>query len=145
MPKVITTPMVDIVIGTGAYTINDALGGLVEIDVPKNGVIMGVVIVDRDSEEDALDIIFFDRSVTVAADHDPAAYSDDDLQFCLGQIKVVAGDYGTFAANSLATVDNQGFAYETTSGHLFFQCVTRATPTYTAASDVQIRFSIVVG
>lgn len=145
MPKVISTVMQDIGVSTGAYTANDALGGLGSFDVPKQGVIMGLVVIDRDSEDDPFDIVLFDRTFTATADKDVAVFSDADLDNSLGHLVVLAADYINFNANSMVTLDNIGLAYETETGTLFYQCVTRATPTYTATSDLQFKLLIVVG
>lgn len=143
-PSVYRTEFVDIAIGTGIYTALDALGVKTTVNVPKHGVIMGFTLVDRDSEEDATDIVLFKADFTGTADHDPMSITDADLLNVIGHLTVLAADYTTFATNSMATIENIGLPYICPTGTLSFQCVTQGTPTYTAVTDVQVSFLIVI-
>lgn len=143
-PNVYRTPFLDIAVGTGVYTANDALGVKTTVNVPKHGVIMGFTLVDRDSEEDATDIILFKSDFTGTADHDPFSVTDADLDNLIGHLTIVAADYATFATNSIATIENISLPYYCPTGTLSFQCVTRGTPTYTAVTDVKVSFLIVL-
>ena len=135
-------------IGTGLYTTADSVGGLLTFanaaDVEYGtGVIKAVNLIDKDSEEDAYELHLFNRSVTVAADHDPVAFSDADLAYYVGRIDIATGDYTTFAANSAAhTTADLPFNLADAGTSLFGNLVVRGGPTYTATSDLIITLVI---
>ena len=138
------TGFIDPTVGTDIYTSGDALGAKSKFEnVPERGVIMSFVIIDRDSEEDAIDIALFDTDIAGTADNAAFAPTDAELSTSVGTISAAAGNYATFSSNSLATVDNIGLPYSAEGGVLYFQLVTRATPTYTAATDILVGLGIV--
>lgn len=141
-PSVYRTPFVDIGVGTDIYTSGDALGTRQTVNVPKHGVIMGIVVVDRDSEEVNLDVVIYTDATAGTADNAAYAPTDAELDTCLGAVLV--DTWKTFSTNSIGVVDNIGLPYWVPTGTLEFQCVTRGTPTYTAATDVRVSFLIVI-
>tara|TARA_Y100000310_G_C20378067_1_gene666712 strand:- start:69 stop:497 length:429 start_codon:yes stop_codon:yes gene_type:complete len=132
---------VDIGIETDIYASGDALGEKNSFDgVPSNGKIMTVVVQDRASQNVDFDIVMFDTDITGTTDNAAFDPTDAELQTCIGSITVTG--YKSFNDNSIATVDDIGLAYEAGDRRIYFQCVTRGTPTYVAATDVRVRLVI---
>lgn len=143
----------------GAYSANDALGGLLVfkdalLPGEQTGVILTVTLQDNASQDIATDLVLFNQTFTATADNDAFAPSDADLANCLGVISIAAGDYATFSANSIATVRNAGFGVksvdvagtktgaEAGDGNLYGQLVTRGTPTYVATTDIKVTITV---
>ena len=139
---VFVTPFVNPVVSASVlYTTADALGSKGSFRVPENGVIQTVVVQDRDSENVDFDIVFFKADIAGTADNAAFAPSDAELATVVGSVTVTS--YKAFNTNSIATVANAGLGYWAPTGVLFFQCVTRGGPTYTATTDIQISLGIV--
>ena len=139
---VYVTPYVELAVGTALYASGDALGAKAKFsNVPEHGVIVGVKVIDRDKESVNLDVVLFTADIAGTAANDPFAPTDAELQTCLGAILVDV--WKAFSDNSLGSVANLGFGYWAPAGVLYFQCVTRGTPTYTATDDVRVALSIV--
>jgi hypothetical protein len=137
-----TTPYVYVGVNTDIYSSGDALGAKATFDgVPSQGVIMTVNVVDRDSEAVNLDLVMFDEDIAGTAANAAFAPTDAELSTSLGSVLV--DTWKAFSTNSLGTNDNVGLAYATKSGTITFQCVTRGTPTYTAATDLLISITVV--
>ncbi len=141
MGKIFQTSFVDIVIGTGIYISGDALGAKQSFpNVGGRGEIVGVTVIDRDSEEANLDVVFFNEDITGSADHDPFAPTDAELSTMVGAVLV--NTWKTFSTNSIGVESNVRMPYWAKSGTLFFQCVTRAIPTYAAVTDVLVSITV---
>lgn len=143
--RVSVTPTID----TVAYTSGDVLGGLQTITgaariAGGSGVIQSIVVLDRSqAQRAAIDIIFFDRSVTVAANNTAIATSDADMANCLGVVSI--GPYNTAwpgtPLNSVSTLLNVGLPYVCNGTDLFAVAVVRATPTY-AVGDLTFIYTL---
>lgn len=133
----IHTVQVTPVIGTGAYTALDAVGPLMEFagisSRPDSAIVLqSVVLVDETKLDDPINLLLFDQTFTSDADHDILAPSDAELLLCVGHIKILAADYVTLSANSIATLANINLPIKLSgaSGSLFAQLQTPGTPTY---------------
>lgn len=151
-------------ISTAIYATGDQLGSLMTITnaarVSGNGgVLLGITVLDKtQAQRSAMDLFFFDRSVTAAADNAIATFSDADMAFCLGEIPIGTVDYNTaFAgtpANSIASVPKwvsaaaagrpatMAFPYALNGTDLFCAAVVRGTPTYVATTDLTFSFTV---
>ncbi len=113
---VIWTPFVAPVISAASvYAAKDALGAKNAFtNVGQKGVIMSLIVIDRDSEEDPFDILLFHTDIAGTADNAVFAPSDAELANCIGHISVVANDYIQFgtAVNSMVTLDNIGLPFD---------------------------------
>ncbi len=126
---------VEITAHADAYATGDQIGTLQTIrvsDASRVGAeITLITVLDLNSQKSALDLFFFDRSVTVAADNAAASFSDADMRFCLGVVNVLAADYDDNAANSIATV---GINFPIIAGDagpsVFMAAVSRGAPDY---------------
>jgi hypothetical protein len=135
---------------TSAYTSGDSLCGLVTItgaarESGGSGIIQSIILLDKtQAQRAAMDILFFDRSVTVAAANAALAMSDADMVFCLGIVPI--GPYNTAWAgtplNSVATLLNVGIPFVCSgTANLYAAICVRGTPTY-AASDIVLSIGI---
>jgi hypothetical protein len=143
--KIQVTPTCD----TSAYATGDSLCGQVTFSNAArvsggSGIIQSILILDKTQAQRALlEILFFDRSVTVAAANAVLAMSDADMAYCLGVVSI--GNYNTVWAgtplNSFSTLTNVGLPFVLNGTDLFAAICVRGTPTY-AASDIVVTLVI---
>jgi len=144
--------IVAITIPTAAatYTANDHVGvGDAAIEVPlallegkSIATLKSAVLVDNDSQNDILDLLFFDEEPTIASvDQGAADVSDAELiSKYQGVVTFIAADYKALANGSVAVADLSGKEIKLTSDSdvapasksFWVLAVTRGTPTYTA-------------
>lgn len=141
-------------INTSAYTSGDELGTLQTLTSAVrvsggSGKLLAITVLDKtQAQRSAIDILFFDRSITVAGNNNPFAPSDGDMANCLGLVAIATGDYNTAWAgtptNSVATkilATPLPFVVNGSTS-LFALAVVRGTPTYTSASDLVFSYLI---
>lgn len=137
-------------ITAGAYTANDALGGLltfanvVDPDT-RTGRIVLAQIIDKAGQSAATDIFLFDATFTATADNAAFPTTSPTEAFigtnCIGLVSVAAADYKAYSGGSVAVVQmDRRLVLPTTT--LYAQAVTRGTPTYAATSDIIIRLTV---
>lgn len=140
-------------ITTSAYASGDVIGGSSASIALANaarvsggsGLVQSILVLDRtQAQRAAMDIMFFDRSVTAAADNAAVATSDADMAYCLGIIPI--GPYnqafpGT-PLNSFSTLVNVGLPFVLNGTDLHIVIVSRGTPTYVASTDLTFTFII---
>jgi hypothetical protein len=144
--RISVTPTID----TAAYTTGDCIGGLMTFSNAVrisggSGIIQSVLVLDKtQAQRAAIDLLFFDRSVTWAGNNAAVAMSDADMAYCLGVIPI--GPYNTAwpgtPANSFSTLINVGLPFILSGTDLFVGAVVRGTPTYVAASDLVFTLGI---
>jgi len=135
------------VLTAGAYSANDML--FIPTEVPnaipkgKSGILRSLVIVDKDDQELAFDLIIFASQATTAALNAAEATDDANLAKILQVVTIVAGDYIDFANGQLGQVFppdvTMGAVLRPSDGEktsLWIAAVTRATPTHTASGLV---------
>lgn len=141
------------VINTAAYTSGDELGTLQTLTGAARysggaGKLLAVTVLDKtQAQRSAIDVLFFDRSITVAGNNNPFLPSDADMANCLGLVAIATGDYNTAWAgtptNSLATkVLATPLPFVVNATDLFALAVVRGTPTYTAVNDLVFSYLI---
>lgn len=130
---------------TNIYASGDLIGGKLSLVVNKNnGVINTLVLTDAANQKSALDVVFFvdNPSNTVFTDQAALDIHDTDLKLIAGRITLAATDYVSYADNAEATV-KPNFGYQLVSGTTLYAClVSRGTPTYAAATDLQLRVTV---
>ena len=143
--------MIDVVptITAGAYSLNDAVGGMLIFGsaskgAGQSGVIEALRIVDRAQQMVALDLFLFDQAFTAVADNAAFAVSDADMENYIGLIPVSVAHYADLLTNSAASPYSFLLPYVTVgSPNLYGQLVVRSgPPTYVATSDLRIRLSV---
>lgn len=134
-----------------AYTSGDVLGGLQTLtDAARvsggSGVVQSMTVFDKtQAQRAAMDILFFDTSVTVAGDNAAVAMSDGDMANCIGVVSI--GPYnvawpGT-PLNSISTLINVGLPFICNgTANLYAVAVVRGTPTYVSTSDLTYSYTI---
>ena len=128
----------DIYNSSGSPNVNIVIGS----EAALSGIVRNVVVLDEDGEDAAFDIMFFQSLVTGGTDNVAFAPSDADLQESVGVVVVAAADYKAAGTPSVATVETNLHMQLEGSKSLFFQLISRGTPTYTATTDLQLRFVI---
>lgn len=133
------TPVLD----TSAYAAGDQMSTLQKVDI--GGTLVGcelitVTVLDKAAQSQPLDLFFFEKSVTVAADQAAFTISDADMEFCLGVINILAADYDAVSTtNTFATVNPSPqlpLLSFTHGADIWVALVTRGAPTYAAGSLV---------
>ena len=139
------TPFVTLAISAAsAYAAGDALGAKASFPgIPRRGTIMSFTIIDRDQENDAIDIMLFNKDIAGTADNAAFAPTDAELQTLQGAINMPAANYFDFVTNAVGVVDNIGLPYYAPDGILYFQCKTETIATWTAVDDIRVSISIV--
>lgn len=143
MGKIYQTPFVQLVIATGIYASGDALGAKSSFpNVGSRGKIVGATVVDADPESDNFDIVLFRKDINGTSDHDLFDPTDAELQNYVGVVLV--DTWKAFNDNAVGSTGPtfEHVPYWTPGGILYFQCVTRATPTYTATTDILVSISV---
>lgn len=151
--KVISfTPTID----TSAYADGDQLGDLKELAEAMDssgdtGLVVSVVVVDKDKDSAALDVLFFNDKPTVSSS-DNAALDIADSEMAskfLGSVRVAAADYIALNSSTVATVKNVNLVVksEKSADNLdgkSLWCILRSagTPTYTATSDLVVKIGL---
>lgn len=142
---------VALVASTGIYAAGDNIGGkLTFADAARQpggtGVIQSLTLIDQDNEKTEKDVFFFDTdpAATTATDNAAQDIADADLLRCIGWVNIPASAYKSAADNAIATVANIGLAFDlpTDATALYAIVVERGTPTYTAASDLQLNLFV---
>jgi len=139
----VSTTTGQITIATTAYTAGDQLGPLFTLAnaarvTSGGGVITGVRLLDAGDVIGACDVVFFDSTVTLAADNAAFAISDADALKVVGLVQL-AGAYD-LGNNRIAQAFNLAVPYTLAGGtSLFAALITRtANAIFVAATDLQL-------
>ena len=148
-----STPTID----TGAYASGDQLGSLMTLEhaldgSSQTGVLMSVTIVDGDSQNAPIDVLFFNSQPSiVSTDNASLDISDNDMATkFLGAVSFGASDYKGLANNSYATLRTVGLfiqssikrADNVTGAKIFAILQSRGAPTYTGADKLTLKVGI---
>lgn len=134
-------------ISTGAYSSGDAIGVLQSVsgavhESDQSGILRSLVITDIDNQSSALDIVVYEASVTGGTDNAAYTPSAAEIIQTAGLIEVVGADYVTVGSRSVATLQpDLDFQFDASTA-LYFQVVSRGTPTYTTTSSLQFKYVI---
>jgi len=143
----VSTTTGQITIATTAYTAGDQLGPLFTLTnaarvTSGGGVITGVRLLDAGDVIGACDVVFFDSTVTLAADNAAFAISDADALKVVGLVQL-AGAYD-LGNNRIAQAFNLAVPYTLAGGtSLFAALITRtANAIFVAATDLQLAVTV---
>lgn len=133
-------------ITAGAYSINDAVGGLLTFANAARvsaggGIIKNVLIIDDAGQDAALELWLFSQTFTAMADNAAWAPSEADLEnlICI----IPSSDGAWFAAGTPSvTAIESSQRFNLTGTSLFGQLVTRGTPTFSATDDLTIKAAL---
>lgn len=124
-------------IATTAYTAGDQMGSIFTLAGAARisgggGLITGVKVIDAADVIGPVDVMFFDRSVTLAADNAAFAISDADALFCVGLAQLSgAFDIGN---NRLAQQLPAAIPYNCNVTSLYAAIITRSGHTFFGAT-----------
>lgn len=129
-------------ITAGAYTANDAVGGLLTFAnaarvAGYGGVIKDLLILDDAGQDVELELWLFNATFTAMADNAPWAPSEADLRNLVAIISTADGSWFAAGTPSAARIEVSQ-RYDCTGTSLFGQLVTRGTPTFAATDDVTV-------
>jgi len=127
-------------IGLTAEDASDAMGTLVNLRVPKRGVIVSATYFDLDDEGTQVDLEIFNHVITQVADNATWTCSDADIIYFLTEIAFVSFDDHTVSQTSEVT--NIGKAYTAPEGLLWIQAVCRVICTIAADSAPRFQLQI---
>lgn len=146
-------PSLGLSVDTNIYASGDVIDGVKSISdsVRGNtlsGIIESVVLSDGDNKKSEMDIYFFTDNPNggTVTDNDPWAPSEDDIKKFIGKASVVTGNWETVGTEALAFVNELSIPFKldstNTAKNLYAIVVSRGTPTYTAATKLQVRVGI---
>ncbi len=130
-------------ITNAAYADGDAGSYVFALDVGreagKHVQLQRLLLLDKDDEGMAMDIAFFDRSVTLALPGDAWNVSDADMAYCIGYVSIGSSDWVDLGGNRVAAVNNLNLSMLPSSGTTVYAAIrSRGTSTFTATNDVQV-------
>ena len=127
---------------TDAMATGDALGTKnLFTGIPTSGVIHSIVVADAAKQSINLDVYFFSGDIAGTANN--AAFDPTDIEIKTSLGVVLVDTWKANADNSIGSIDNIGLPYSVPSGIIYFQLVTRGTPTF-VGQDISIRLGIIV-
>lgn len=140
--QVAVTPTMD----TSAYTANDVWFTATEIAAAArvsggSTILQSVTILDKDDQTAAaVDLYFFDRTVTLGTINNAVTISDADAAYYVGHVSIAAADWKDLINSKVACKAGIGLAMKANATSIFVAAVTAGTPTNTA-SGVYLKFS----
>lgn len=131
-------------ITAGAYSINDAIGGLQSIVVPRySNILRDLIIIDANDTKAAMDVYLFNAAPTTILDNITiTTWDEDDYAEMVDRISVAAGDYKTVGSVAHAIKRSVNASIASNSTTLYVYAVATGTPTYGAVDDLTFRFVV---
>lgn len=139
------------VLDLSAYADGDAIGGCLTFSNAVrfgggSGMIQSLVVSDAANQQAVLDVVFFNEmpTETTFTDQDELDIGAADLQKIIGVVPIAEADYADLKNNAAAAKNNVDLSFALASGINLYACiVSRGTPTYAAADDLQLRINII--
>lgn len=104
-----------------------------------------ITLIDKDNVGPAMDLFFFDRSVTLPAKNAAWTVNDSDMEYCLGVIQITTADWIFQASGSLnrvCTLSGLDLTIAANSGtNIFFAARIRSVGTFTI-NGIRMKFGI---
>jgi len=95
--------------------------------------ITSLVILDKDDQAQALDIVFANTTGTLGSENAAVSISDADADEIVGVVEVAAADYVDLANSQIVTKTGLGIIAELAATSLYVGAISRGTGTYTAS------------
>lgn len=130
-------------ITAGAYSQNDCVGGVIDINLPAECTVMSVTIQDDADQGSSFELWIFDGVPAGVADNAAFSLTDADLGKVVG---VLALDTWFDAINGqVCVVDNIGLFIQSHGGNysLMLKVTDAATPTFAAVDDLHLIIGVV--
>ena len=137
-------------ITAGAYTALDIVGAIQTIANATRvsgepTMLQSIVVTDLGKQNVELTIFFFNANPSNGTYTDNIALTihDTDMAMCVGQVKVLAGNYASASASSVATVSNIGLPLKPAATSLFaIAQASGSAPTYASTSDLDFKYGL---
>lgn len=146
-PRSTVVPVTPTISSGSAYAAGDQIGGIQNIAAALltslTGMLVDVSVVDKDSQNQGITILFFSASPTVVSnDNDPADIADSELagKF-IGAVTVSALDYVSLAHGSIATKEC-GLTLKSASTSVYAVAVIHGAATFTSTSGLVFSYHI---
>lgn len=141
---------VDLVIDTSQYASGDVLSDRVAVELVSEdtaealgvirGEILGAVLLDKDDEGGALDLVFLDADVSLGTVNNAVSITDTNAERVLGIVPVTS--YEDLGGCKLARPDFAPIYFEVAEGKLYVGAISKDTKTYTAAPDLRVKLFV---
>lgn len=120
------------------YAAGQQLGNIMTLPNTGNGLVQSLVVVDSDSQNIALDFMFFSASPTLTSTNH-AAFGTSTPGLILGTVHVGTSDYSTIGSKGMVSLKNIGLNIKADSGlTLYVVAIAQGTANYTKAPTVRI-------
>lgn len=143
--SVLVTPTVTI--STSIYAAGDVIGDELTLTNAMrvssgSGVLHSIAVFDADNEKAAFDILLFESDPAgTYTDNAAASWNTADFAKFLGRVNVATTDYLTVNSRALAVKTGIGLTVKASgSRNLYAVLIATGTPTYTATTDLTLRF-----
>ncbi|TXG80760.1 MAG: hypothetical protein E6R13_07615 [Spirochaetes bacterium] len=109
------------------------------------GVLQSIVLIDKDDQGQALDIVILDSSASLGTENSAVSISDSGAETILGIISVVASDWLDLGGVRVANIKNIGLPINAAlfTDSLYVGAICRGTPTHTA-NGITLRLGILL-
>ncbi len=151
MSKKIRTVSAVVSPDTNIYAAGDQLGvklsfSNVLLDDIGGGIVKSAILTDLSTNAAAIDLLLFSSNPSIASSDNNEALdiADSDLINLCGKFHFSTGSYTQLSDNEVAISSDidQAFYLPATDRVLYGVCVSRGTPTYASASDLNILLQI---
>ena len=137
-------------ITAGAYSANDAVGGLLTFasagraTISEGGsILIDVLIVDDAGQDAELELWLFNQTFTAMSDNAAWAPSEADLENCIAVVSTVGSTWRAAGTPSVINIEcTRRIDLISAGTSLFGQLVTRGTPTYAATDDLTVKIKL---
>lgn len=133
---------------TSAYADGDVLADTQEVAsavrvAAGTGVIHSLVVLDKDDQAQALDVVFLKTNVSIGTENSAVSVSDTNADEILGVVEVATDDYVDLTNSQIVTKTSVGIVIEAASGatSIFVAAISRGTGTY-SASGITLKIGI---
>ena len=134
------------VVTTGAYSANEAVGGMMTfenaaLDTGGGGIINHVLLIDDAGQDADMELWLFDTAF-LSTDSQAFIPAEASVHTLITVITISSAGWLIAGTPSVNVVSVFGQRYESTTKDLYGQLVTRGTPTFTAVDDLTVRLGL---
>ena len=124
-----------------AYADEDQIGLAMQIQVPKEGIILGAHSIDEDDEITAFNLLLFDSPLgSPTADNAAFLLDPEDYSKFIGAILI--DTFINVSSMNIGNENNVNLPYRTSSGYLTVVVVTSGVPNYAANQDLYLSLAL---
>lgn len=144
------------VTASSAYTAGNAVGGLISFPgasrltgevggISTSGMVLGVMVNSKSAQTTQMDLVFFDSIPSASACVDKTSVAVALADFDKARVGVAhITDWTSLGTPSIGQAQNLALGYSLSSSTTLYGClVTRATPTFTATTDIKVSIQVI--